>query len=116
MVSNQSAPSGTPLLTFRRQIANELVSKLAKFAGTGMKFLPVPGAGVIGDVVGGAGAALGGASEAAANNRGAQLDAATQRELLNQARQRQFFEQAAAREQDRRAGGDDAWRAAQQAE
>jgi hypothetical protein len=92
------------------------LSALAKIGGFATKLLPIPGAGFIGDAVGAAGDALGAASQASASNRGTALDAATEAEMLNRARQKQYFDQATTREQDRRAGGASAFREAQLAD
>jgi hypothetical protein len=92
------------------------LSALAKIGGFGAKFLPIPGAGHIGDALSAAGSALGGAAEASAANRGSQLEAAALAEQLNQARQAQYVDQQLARSAEGRASGTNAWKKMQQAE
>lgn len=75
---------------------------------TGGASLAIPAALEVG------GAAAGAGSQAMASNRGAKIDAASQEEILNQNRQRNFFDQVLAREADNRAATSDALRKVQQ--
>jgi hypothetical protein len=88
----------------------------SKLASVATKFLPIPGAGLIGDVIGGAGDALGAASQAAASNRGAKVDVALTEEQLNQQRKRDFINALIAREQEGRESGKSAFRESQYAD
>ncbi len=67
-------------------------------------------------IVRGIGSALGAGSQASADNRGAQANAAIEAEQLNQQRQRSFIEQMLAREAEGRAGANDAMRNVQRTE
>jgi hypothetical protein len=67
-------------------------------------------------VLGAAGSVLGAGADAMASNRGSMVDVMSQQEVLNQQRQRDYRSAVHDREQDRRAGGDHAWRAMQAAE
>lgn len=68
------------------------------------------------DILKGAGAVLGAGSQSAADNRGANVEAAALTEQLNQNRQRNFFDEVISREQEGRAGATDAFKKAQQTE
>jgi len=89
---------------------------LKKVGGFATKLLPIPGAGLIGDAIGAAGDMAAGGAQTAAHNRGTKLDAQLAEEQMNQSRQNSFLDQMMAREQDRRTSGNDAWKAAQQAQ
>jgi hypothetical protein len=64
----------------------------------------------VANILGGAGAALGGNSAQAANNRGAKFDGQIDMERLINERNQQYFNQQIAREQEGRIGRNDAWR------
>jgi hypothetical protein len=89
--------------------------KLARVGGFAAGFIPGIGP-VASKAIDAAASGLGEFADTSAANRGAQVDAASQAELINQSRQRDFRTAAEAREKDRRESGTDAWRKMQQAE
>jgi len=94
-------------------------SKLGKILSVGAGVAAAPftgGASLIPTIIGAAGSALGGVADASAANRGQKIDVGFTEEQLNQQRKRDYINQLMAREDDRRAGGNDAWKAAQQAQ
>src|SRR5688572_27974682 len=74
------------------------------------------GASMIPALAGAAGSMLGGAGQAAAQNRGAGMDAMVGAEEVNRRRQRDFYDFLLNREQEGRAGSTDALRKLQQGE
>jgi len=91
--------------------------KLGNIAkGVGMGVAGAATGGILPAIIGGAGAALGSASQASASNRGTQMEASLAQEQVNQQRQRELFDQLMAREQAQQAGMKSSLRDAQHAD
>lgn len=92
-----------------------LWSTLAKVAGiVGAPF--TGGASLIPTIASAAGDAIGAATSASAKNRGTKIDAGLAEEQVNQNRQQELRNSLVQREQDRRAGGNNAFRELQHAQ